>query len=102
MPHKAQWVAVCIGVIAGALLTRLAALLFAARPDNTFVAALLTLTAPLTSPFGVLDRIAGQPRFGAQLDLATMAALLVLGCVTLALQWFSASRSSGSNTNEHV
>jgi len=70
--------ALLLGVVEGALLARLIALLFAARPDNTLIGLILALTAPLVWPFGALDRLAGQPVYGARLELATLAAMLAL------------------------
>lgn len=64
-----------LGVVEGVLLARLVALLFAARPDNTMVGAVLALSAPVVWPFGGLDRWAGQPLYGARLELATVAAM---------------------------
>lgn len=83
-----------VGAITGALLLRLVALLFAARPDHPFVAILLALTAPLTAPFRALDRYAGQPQIGARLELATLAALvIVLVIAGMAQWWFARSRA---------
>ncbi|HEX6287693.1 MAG TPA: hypothetical protein VFZ66_00810 [Herpetosiphonaceae bacterium] len=79
--------ALLIGVLEGALAARLIALLFAARPDNPAIGLLLALTAPLTAPFRILDRLAEQPPFGARLELATLAVMaLVLG-VAIVGQW---------------
>ncbi len=79
--------AVLVGLIEGLLLLRLVALLFAARPDNPWIALLLALTAPFTVPFRLLDQWAGQPRFGARLELATIAALLILTCGAAVWHW---------------
>lgn len=60
------------------LLVRLVLMLFAARPGNPVAAALLAATAPLAWPFMVLDRWTAQPRWGARLELATLAACVVI------------------------
>lgn len=78
---------------------RLVALLFAARPDNPATAALIAVTTPLIAPFGVLDRIAEQPRFGARLELATVAAMLVVALLALLIQRYL-SRASRPLVNE--
>ncbi len=78
-----------VGAVEGLLLARLVALLFAARPDNWVFDTLLALTMPLVWPWQSLDSWAGQPRFGARLELATLAAMLV---VALAAALWSLSR----------
>lgn len=78
-----------VGAVEGLLLARLVALLFAARPDNWVFDALFALTTPLVWPWQSLDRWAGQPRFGARLELATLAAMLV---VAIAAALWSLSR----------
>lgn len=82
-----------VGVVEGLLLLRLVALLFAARPDNPLVAGLLAITLPLTLPLTALDRWAGQPRFGARLELATVAAMLIVALVALAIRWRGARQA---------
>ena len=67
-----------IGVVEALLLARLLLRLLAARPDNNFIAAFLQVTAPLIAPLAFLD--AGQPHYGATLDLATLALTLLLAC----------------------
>ncbi|MBA3947752.1 MAG: hypothetical protein H0X37_24755 [Herpetosiphonaceae bacterium] len=67
-----------LSLIAGLLLVRLVLLLFAVRPSNPVAAGLLWLSAPLVWPFGMLDQLAHQTRWGARLELATVAALVVL------------------------
>lgn len=81
--------AAVVGLIEGLLLLRLVALLFAARPDNSWIALLLALTVPVTAPFRLLDQWAGQPHFGARLELATLAALLLLACGAAVWHWWS-------------
>jgi hypothetical protein len=56
----------------------LVGLLFAARPDNRALNVLFDLVAPLIWPWLWLDRLAGQPHFGARLELATIAAMLMV------------------------
>lgn len=84
-----------LGIVEGALLVRLIALLFAVRPDNDPLALMLALTAPLVWPFGMLDRLAQQPEYGARLELATIAAMLVLLLTALAaVLWTRRSKES--------
>ncbi|MDP9309677.1 MAG: YggT family protein [Chloroflexota bacterium] len=85
--------AVLFGLLEGLLLLRLVALLFAGRPDNPWLALVLALTAPLTVPFRVLDQWAGQPRFGARLELATLAAMLLLGLGAAGWLWYRQRRA---------
>ena len=73
-----------IGAAAALLLARLVLRLFAARPDQPIVQALLGVTGPLIAPLGFLD--AAQPRFGAVLELSTLALFLLLILVGLALR----------------
>lgn len=91
-----------VGVIEGLLLVRLVALLFAARPDNPALALLLTLTAPLIAPFAILDRVANQPQFGARLELATLAALLVVFAIALVLNIFVQCHGDQQQELEHA
>jgi YggT family protein len=65
-----------IGALQGLLLARLVLRLFAARPDNPVVALLFSTTEVLRAPLVFLD--AGQPQFGAVLELSTLVLLLVL------------------------
>ena len=78
-----------VGALEGLLLARFVALLFAARPDNPVFEALLVLTTPLVWSWQALDRWAGQPRFGARLELATLAAMIIvaIGATVLSLAW---------------
>ena len=69
-------VAMLLGAIEALLLVRLLVQLLAARPDNPFMAAYLQVTAPLAAPLAFLD--AGQPRYGATLDIATLTLALLL------------------------
>lgn len=71
----------------GLLLVRLVLLLFAARPSNPVVKAVLAVSAPLVWPFAAVDRWAQQPRFGARLELATLLALAVLVVLITTLAW---------------
>jgi hypothetical protein len=79
------------GALWGLLLARLVLRLFAARPDNAFVTALYNITGPLVVPLAALD--AGQPRFGAVLELSTLALVVVLPAVCL-LIWGLARRTA--------
>jgi hypothetical protein len=78
-----RWSRWLCGIAAGLLLARLIARLMAARPDNLAFDALFALTAPLVAPFAPLD--AAQPRFGAVLELGTLAALGMLAIALTAL-----------------
>ena len=62
---------------AGAALlgARLLLRLLAARPDNPVLSVFFALTAP-RGPLAALD--AGQPRFGATLELSTLALFLLI------------------------
>ncbi len=86
--------AVLFGLLEGLLLLRLVALLFAGRPDNLWLSFVLVLTAPLTVPFHVLDQWAGQPRFGARLELATVVAMLLLALVAAGWRWYRQRRAA--------
>lgn len=90
MHHKA---AVLVGLLVGLLAVRLVALLFAARPDNPAIGLLLAVTTPLTVPFRALDQLAGQPQFGARLELATLSALLLVIVVAAVVEWTLLKRS---------
>ena len=94
--------AVLVGAIGGLLLVRLVALLFAARPDNPVLALLLALSAPLVAPFTALNRITGQPQFGARLDLAALAALALLLILAFMLHWLRERRNRYSRTGAEL
>jgi hypothetical protein len=72
-----------IGGVEGLLLARVVLRLFAARPDNLFVRVFLDLTTPLLAPLKFLDL--GQPRYGATLELSTLALILLLALVAVAV-----------------
>ncbi|MBC8075376.1 MAG: YggT family protein, partial [Chloroflexales bacterium] len=80
------------GALWALLLVRVVLRLFAARPDNWFVEALYAVSSPLVAPLAFLD--AGQPRFGAVLELSTLA-LLVLIPVGYLLWQLVRRRTSG-------
>jgi hypothetical protein len=90
MHHKG---AVLVGLLTGLLAARLVALLFAARPDNPAIGLLLALSMPLTAPFRALDQLAGQPQFGARLELATLAAIVLVIVVAAVVEWTLLKRS---------
>lgn len=81
------------GIVEGLLLVRLVGLLFAARPDNRALNLLFELVAPLVWPWSWLDRLAGQPRFGARLELATLAAMVMIAVVYGAWSWYRSWRA---------
>lgn len=74
-----------VGLLETLLLARLLARLFAARPDNPAMQVLYLLTAPLVQPLRGLD--AGQPLYGAVLEVSTLALLVALPLVGLLLWW---------------
>jgi hypothetical protein len=80
------------GIVEGMLLVRLVGLLFAARPDNRALNLLFELVAPLVWPWTWLDRLAGQPRFGARLELATLAAMVMIALLYGGWCWYRSWR----------
>jgi hypothetical protein len=80
------------GIVEGLLLVRLIGLLFAARPDNRALNLLFDLVAPLVWPWSWLDRLAGQPRFGARLELATLAAMAMVAVIYGVWCWYRSWR----------
>lgn len=94
--------AALVGALAGALIVRLVALLFAARPDHPLIAFWLMITAPITAPFGFVDRLANQPRFGARLEFATLVALSVLVLIALGIGWWRARRQPMEQEDRHA
>jgi len=86
-PRKRQLSVAWSGGLLNALLgARLIARLWAARPDNLAIQLLYTLTTPLIKPFQRLD--AHQPRFGAVLELSTLALLSSLLLISYLTWWF--------------
>jgi len=82
------------GVVEGLLLARLVTLLFAGRPGNPVWELLWAVTWPLVWPWSALDRWAGQPRFGARLELASLAAMASIALLALGMALYrNASRS---------
>ncbi len=63
-----------IGMCEALLLLRLTARLFAARSSNPVIQMLYAVTDPVVRPLHSID--AQQPRFGAVLELSTMATML--------------------------
>jgi hypothetical protein len=78
-----------IGGIEALLLARLVLRLLAARPDHPVLGALFAATTP-PAPLAFLD--SGQPRFGATLELSTLALILLLLLVGLAIVGVGALR----------
>jgi uncharacterized protein YggT (Ycf19 family) len=68
-----------VGGIEALLLARLTARLFAARPEEPIIALLYQITGILTAPLAMLD--AAQPRFGAVLELSTLASMLTVAVI---------------------
>jgi hypothetical protein len=76
-------VACLLGGITALLLARILLRLFAARPENPVIAALFAITTP---PPAVVILDAGQPRFGAVLELSTLALVVLLLAAGLLLR----------------
>ncbi len=82
------------------LAARLIGLLFAVRPDNWVFEVVLAITAPLVWPWTWLDQWAAQPRFGARLDLATLATMLLILLVSLGWESYrTAHRRAGTQSD---
>lgn len=77
--------AAVFGAAAALLLARLLLRLLAARPSNPVFGWFLSATAP--PPFLAATLDAGQPRFGATLELSTLALMLLCSLLALALRW---------------
>jgi NhaP-type Na+/H+ or K+/H+ antiporter len=74
-----------VGVIEGLLVVRLLARLLAGRETNTLLALLYGLTDPLVAGLIWLD--AGQPRFGATLELSTLLLAICVPIVGYGVWW---------------
>ncbi len=104
--HMRQWrlrdaLATISGALTGALIARLVLKLFAARPDSPAVQWLYALTDPFVAPLMMIDR--DQPRFGAVLELSTLATLGVIVSVTALLWiWLGAREQSDSANKERA
>jgi len=85
-----------LGSVEALLLARLLMRLLAARPDNPFVRLLLALTAPPLAPLAFLD--AGQPRYGATLELSTLSLALLIGLLGVGV-WLLRRRRVGQRSN---
>lgn len=85
-------VAGSLGAAAALLLARLVLRILAARPDNPVFQLFFAVTSP-PLPLSLLDQ--GQPRFGAVLELSTLA--LLLAVTVLALAVARAGRGSKPN-----
>lgn len=98
-----RWIQAVLGVVEGLLLARLVGLLFAVRPDNPVFEIVLLATTPLVWPWGWLDVWAGQPRFGARLELATIATMLFVALVSLVwVSYRTAKREAGTQSDGSV
>lgn len=80
-------IALLVGMGESLLALRLVARLLAARPDNPMIERLYAITEPLVMPFKLLGLDAGQPRFGAVLELSTLAMLVAVLLAGFALWW---------------
>lgn len=94
-----QWLPPLLGGVLALLVARLLLRLMAARPDNLGVASIYRLTQPLVQPLQFLD--AGQPRFGASLELSTLTLVLVL-LVLGYLVWQLAAAHTAGNSAPHT
>lgn len=65
-----------VGTVGALLLARLLARLLAGRAENPVLHLLYNITDPLVAPLARLN--AGQPHFGAVLELSTLVALVLL------------------------
>jgi hypothetical protein len=81
--HVRHIVTYIIGGMEGLLLARLVLRLLAGRPDNPFVQVFLDVTEPLLTPLAFLD--SGQPRYGATLELSTLALVILLALAGVAV-----------------
>lgn len=81
-----------IGIAEGLLLARLVLRLFAARPDNPVIAALMAVTEPARLPLAALD--VAQPQFGAVLEISTLVLVVALP-VLVAVVWRVSGRRAG-------
>lgn len=75
----------CLGALEGLLIARLSVRLFAVRPDHPVFMLLLRITDPCIRLFGGLD--AGQPQFGAVLELSTLMLSCALPVVGFFVFW---------------
>jgi hypothetical protein len=80
------------GAAEGLLIARLVLRLFAARPDNPVVAALIAVTEPLRWPLAALD--VAQPQFGAVLEISTLSLVVLLPALA-AVVWRMLGRGEG-------
>lgn len=95
-PRKRQLIVAWSGGLLNALLwARLVARLWAARPENLAIQLLYALTTPLIKPFQRLD--AHQPRFGAVLELSTLALISGLLLLSYLTWWFLQPNQQISN-----
>jgi uncharacterized protein YggT (Ycf19 family) len=85
MRSLVAWVA---GVVETLLVVRLVARLFAARPDNRVIHTLYTATDPLIAPLRMIGLDAHQPRFGAVLELSTLALITLILIGSYFLWWW--------------
>ncbi len=98
-----RWIRLTLGMIEGLLLARLVGLLFAVRPDNWVFEVVLAITAPIVWPFEWLDRWAAQPRFGARLDLATIATMVLILLVSIVWELYRTARAkAGTRSDERT
>ena len=72
-----------LGLVAGLLAARFVVRLLAVRPEARWWQVLDLLSAPLRAPFAAFD--AGQPQFGAVLELSSLAALVLIGALLFLL-----------------
>lgn len=90
----ARFMTILIGLLEGLLIARFVLRLFAARPDNVVVQAVYFVTQPFIAPLSWLDAM--QPRYGAALEFATFATLLLVPLL-FALVWRLKGSSQAGN-----
>ena len=70
-----------LAIVAALLVCRLIVLLMAARPDNSGIAVLLTVTDYIVWPLAWID--ASQPVFGSRFERGTLALIV---CILIGLR----------------
>ncbi len=93
-----RWLPSLLGGMLALLVARLLLRLMAARPDNPGVASIYRLTQPLVQPLQFLD--AGQPRFGASLELSTLTLVLALLVIGYLVWRLAAAHTAGTPAPE--
>ena len=79
MPVARAWLRAGIATLCALLMSRLLLLLFAARPDNAAVTAIVWLTDVLVWPLAWIDNL--QPVYGARFERGTLLEVVLCLCV---------------------